>query len=75
MDLEAAVQKTVNADVDLGRKLERERIIKLLEDETWHAVWYPPQERYATKPFEELVTSHRENCIGCHLIALIKGEN
>ena len=50
-----------------GKREEQERIIKLLEEETWHDIAivgvYPPRRE------------HSYYCLGCKQIALIKGEN
>ena len=56
--------------IELGRNVERERIIKLLENDKWHSVYLgtarmgKPASRY-----------HTQDCIGCELIAAIKGED
>ena len=60
---------------DEAEAYAEQRIVKLLEDNYWHDIYYPPQENYVTKPAEELETAHREYCIGCQLVALIKEKN
>jgi hypothetical protein len=49
-----------------GKRSERERIIKLLEDEQWHDMVIQ-----MTSPPKR---AHSYDCIGCKQIALIKGE-
>ena len=51
---------------------ERERIIKLLEDEQYHAIVTQPSEIGSGN---EPITSHWATCEACRFIALIKGEN
>lgn len=53
-----------NSGFRAGEELERERIIKLIEDETWDV---------SISPFLHNRRVEREWTI--HLIALIKGEN
>jgi hypothetical protein len=52
---------------ETGVIAERERIIKLLEDELWHDMVIQ-----MTNPPKR---AHSYNCLGCKQIALIKGEN
>ena len=52
-----------------GLAYEQERIIKLLEDDYWHHLSYMP--RLIT---EKQTIQHHKECLGCKLIALIKGE-
>ena len=52
-----------------GALEERERVIKLLQDDYWHHLSYMP--RLIT---EEPTIQHDQECLGCKLIALIKGE-
>jgi len=66
--------QAINEFLEITKRQERERIIKSLQDNYWHDIYYPPQERYATKPSEELIMAHTQNCIGCELITRIKGE-
>ncbi len=53
-----------------GWKGAEERIIKLIEDDKWHGIYLgialmgKPASRY-----------HQQDCIGCELIELIKGQN
>ena len=53
----------------LAIEAEQERIIKLLEDDYWHHLSYVPR-LITDKPSIE----HHKECLGCQLIALIKGE-
>ena len=55
-----------------GVEAERERIIKLLEDEQYHAIVTQPSEIGSGN---EPITSHWATCEACRFIALIKGEN
>jgi hypothetical protein len=50
----------------MGEERERERIIKLLEDEQWHDMVIQ-----MTSPPKR---AHSYDCIGCKQISLIKGE-
>ena len=52
-----------------GMKIEQERIIKMLEHDYWHHLSYLP--RLVT---EKSSIGHHEQCLGCELVALIKGE-
>lgn len=56
-------------DIELGKKLERERIIKLLENEEWHHIAFATRD-----PDDEPTKYHDGECFGCRQIALIKGE-
>lgn len=56
-------------DVGLAVKVERERIIKLLESDEWHHI------AFATRsPDEQPTKYHDGECLGCRQIVLIKGE-
>ena len=55
-----AIRENYNLGVLAGEAREQQRIIKMLEDDKWHNIWWP--DRHVM-------------CIGCSQIALIKGEN
>ena len=55
--------------IQIAKNEERERIIKLLEDDFWHHISFS-----ARGPDEEPIKYHDGECLGCRLIALIKGE-
>ena len=52
-----------------GEFVKLQDVIKLLEDEEWHHI------AFATRgPDDEPTKYHDGECLGCRLIALIKGE-
>lgn len=58
-----------------GEYRERERIIKLLEDDFYHDIRVKVRKIVWPEPLTEpQSTYHAEGCVGCHAIALIKGE-
>lgn len=62
-----SIQLSLQQSYAAGAETERERIIKLLEDELWHEIVIQ-----MTNPPKR---AHSYNCLGCRQIALIKGEN
>ena len=52
-----------------GMKIEQDRIVKMLEHDYWHHLSFLP--RLAT---EKPRLEHHVECLGCQLIAIIKGE-
>ena len=58
---------------DNGVAWERERIIKLVENDYYHYLEITPSVWQDGKKIEESVTVHADDCLGCVLLALIKG--
>lgn len=59
----------------LGVLAERERIIKLLEDDLFHFIIGGETIVLKGEPLEyPLEFAHADSCSGCYAIALIKGE-
>ena len=63
------IQEAEKQAIELGVQLERERIIKLLENEEWHHIAFATRD-----PDDEPTKYHDGECFGCRQIALIKGE-
>lgn len=57
-----------------GVEFERERIIKMLEDERWHDMVFAKEVVVNGEVYRGWRTNHSMKCRGCKLIALIKGE-
>lgn len=57
-----------------GEERERERIIKLLEDEQWHDMVFAKEVVVNGEVYHGWRKNHSMTCNGCKQIALIKGE-
>jgi hypothetical protein len=57
-----------------GVAMERERIIKLLEDEQWHDMVFAKEVVVNGELYVGWRKKHSMTCNGCKQIALIKGE-
>jgi len=57
-----------------GAAEERERIIKLLEDEQWHDMVFKKTVVVNGQTYNGWKKNHSMTCNGCKQIALIKGE-
>ena len=70
--------KEKNAEFDrfleLVYQVERERIIKLLEDEQWHDMVFAKEVVVNGEVYHGWRKNHSMACNGCKQIALIKGE-
>ena len=72
--MSVVTKEMLDAAVDVGRNQERERIIKLLEQDYFHDIEFESITlRAGMEP--QFIKKHGANCLACPAIALIKGEN
>ena len=58
----------------IGVKTERDRILKVLEDDYWHNLIPVKQTVLPTGTYEGFTYTHSEDCPGCRIIQQVKGE-